>query len=712
MQAAKAKQAGAHRVSKSEGEAAIRLLREKGYPSARKSNGQSEHVCPFHQDPGELKRGDTKFYVDVNSSQFYCHSASCGTKGNLITLERHFGVDPTYADDSFKTKNQELENWERYLRANPKFRQVFYDHGLEDDTIERFRFGYDPEKERYVIPYLDGKQPIAFRFYNPEPRTYYDDASGKEKKQLKYYWETGASATLYNVNDAGGDEKGRVFICEGELKAASLVQMGYCAVATPGAGMFKEEWHKHFSDAREIIVLFDNDNPEHSKNKREIEKCVPCKNKDLEECEGHNPGQDAAEKVVDILGWRAKNLVLPLPDDNTRKTDINEYFVRDGNTASDFANWALGEKSEPFKVLTFAEIMQEPPDEAHMLVDKGILPSQGRLLIAGKPKVGKSIFAENLVLSLASGIPFLGQFDVVEPTRVLLLDRELSRRSLYERLMELMKYRPGYRAAAPNLCVDHDHLIKIDRKGAYEVLEKLVSYNGAKVVVLDTAYKFFSQSMDSATAMTSAFEVLDKLIHETGVSVVLTHHHKKTQQKNGKNEDHADPDNVAGSFLWTGWPNGTILLNYMGNSVENPFNSVATFTAFRDAAPPEPLGLYRNRDSVSYSAIRQYSHEDSPALSSGEKVKPSTEAVQQWLFENVPLPEPAAMEGLCAHFGVRDTVVKPYFIDAMSSGYFVRAGKQPPIIKYKDSTETWEEERQLHLIPGGADELVNRSLDS
>lgn len=1072
MQAAKKppQGTGTHRVAQSEGEAAIRLLNERGYPSKRRQNGQSEHRCPFHEEPGDLRKGDAKFYVDVDTSKFYCHSASCGAKGNLVTLERQFGVDPEYSGSIYVTKNDELKKWERHLEAEPSLKQVFHDHGLDDDTIKRFRFGYDPEKKRYVIPYLDGKTPLAFRFYNPDPQEYVD-AEGKTKKQLKYYWETGASAALYNLNDAGGDAKGRVFVCEGELKAAALVQMGYSAVATPGAGMLKEEWHKHFSDARQIIVLFDNDDPEHPKNQRDIEKCQTCKRKELDACEGHNAGQDAAAKVVDALGWRATNLVLPVPSGEP-KTDVNEYFTRDGHTASEFAEWALGEKAEPYKVQTFAEIMADPPEKPAMLVEQGILPSQGRLLIAGKPKVGKlarattsvltpygwttmgairpndevigsdgrpvkvthihpqgvkpiyrvtmsdgtstecgwehlwnvqthndreyekkdgrprwrtmqtseiaalldegktrhtympmvepveyapvgplpidayalglllgdggisvgtpdfvkpdeelheaiekavaplgcsrshlvghvlrsgfvgrgmghenpltrelrtlglwgcrswekfipeiylrapiedrlaliqglcdtdgwvqwngaskkaaknaqahfsssskaladgltelvqslggivqryvkqpthqggdgltsyevrvvlpsrfepfrlarkrdewlsgrtstqrepvrritsieyveddeavcitvanpdglyvtndfivthnSIFAENLVLSLAAGIPFLGEYHVDHPTRVLLLDRELSRSSLYERILELMKYRPGYRAAAPNLCVDHDHLIKVDRKGAYEVLEKLVTYNGVEVIVLDTAYKFFSQSMDSQTAMTNAFEVLDKLIHETGVSVVLTHHHKKSQNKNGKNEDVADPDNVAGSFLWTGWPNGTILLNYMGNSVENPFNAVCTFTAFRDAAPPEPLGLYRARDSLAYSAIRQFSFEDAPAISTGEKVKPTTEAVMEWLLTNVPVPEGNAMEELCRHFGVRETVVRPYLLDAMNSGYFRTRGR-PPVIEYydADSTETWEEERQLHLIPGGASEIENKSL--
>jgi hypothetical protein len=68
--------------------------------------------------------------------------------------------------------------------------------------------------------------------------------------------------------------------------------------------------------------------------------------------------------------------------------------------------------------------------------------------------------------------------------------------------------------------------------------------------------------MESSKSLMKAFEVLDKVIHNTGVSVVMTHHMKKAQGGKAKeNNDIADPDSVAGSFLWTGWPNATILVN-------------------------------------------------------------------------------------------------------------------------------------------------------
>jgi hypothetical protein len=698
----------AHRASASEGEAARKLLESQGFTVRPPKNKQYELRCPFHEGPGQIDKGKSpNFYMNVESSKYFCQSAACGEKGNLRTLEKFFGVDED--DDyviAYKDRDTRLQEYQANL--TPVLRQPFYDHGLSDATIERFRLGYEPEHQeirngqpvtipgRYVIPYLEGRRPKFFRYYQPD---------GEPK--WKYTWESGAEGSLFNPGDAMGDAEGTVFLCEGEQKAMLLCQMGYAAVAVPGAGMWKDEWQAHFTHAKKVIVCYDNDNPEfHNYDKPEKdEKCVKCAGKKLPSCEGHNPGQEAALKRVDQIGWRAKNIVLPLPGLGFKKTDINDYFIRDGHLPGEFAQLALGKSATPYKVDSLAEIMLHPPEEAEFLIEQGILSKGGRLLVAGKPKVGKSLFINNLALSLASGLPFLRSgahkgFKVDHPTRTLLLDRELSKRSLFERLSTFTTSIPAFQAAHENLLIDHDHLIRLDQVNAYETLIGLIQENGAEVCILDTAYKFFGGDVESSSSLMKAFNVLDKVIHETGCAFVLTHHLKKTQGGNAKqNNDVADSDNVAGSFLWTGWPNATILLNFLNRSVENPFNSVATFTAFRDFAPPEPLTLYRDRTSITYTAIEKFSHEDVAAASARPVVtKPTTEAVANLLLEVCPTTEEDFLHMAAAHFGVSVPTVKPYFIDAMSGGDFERTSGRPPIIKFKHDVEpeqTWEQEHHL-----------------
>ena len=707
----------AHRASATEGEAAKKLLEAQGFTLKGPHSRQYQLRCPFHEGPGNLERGQSvKFYMDADSSLYYCQAASCGEKGNLQTLERFFGVDGE--DDwlvKFKSKDTCLKEFQ--LNLTTSLRQPFYEHGLTDATIDRFRLGYEPEHQtdsgttipgRYVIPYLEQRRPRFFRYYDPNPAT---NQGGK----FKYTWEQGAESALFNVGDAVGDpQTGIVFLTEGEQKAMLLVQMGYTAVAVPGAGQWKDEFQAAFTHAKKIVVVYDNDNPEHPDNHldKDGRTCVSCENRGFTGCIGHNHGQIAALRRVEQIGWRAKNLVLPLPEgEPVKKTDINDFFMRDGHTNADFAELATGKRATPYIVQSLADIVAAPPEESEFLIEQGILSKGGRLLIAGKPKVGKSLFVNNLALALASGLRFLAAgshhgFAVDHPTRTLLLDRELSKRSLFERFQAFTTARPAFKAAEENLLIDHDHLIRLDQPNAYDVLSQLVEQNGAEVCILDTAYKFFGGDVESSSSLMKAFGVLDRVIHETGCAFVLTHHIRKSSggSNSGKQAmDYADPEGVAGSFLWTGWPNATILLNFKDRSVENPFNSVATFTAFRDSAPPDPLVLYRDRTSITYTAIDRHFYEEDNSSTNRkvQVIKPTTDLVANLLLEVAPCTEEDFLHMAAGKFGVSIQTVKPYYLDALMTGEFEKTKTKPPIIKFKGDveTESWESDHGLAERP-------------
>jgi len=719
---------GPHRNADTEGEAAKILLESQGFRAkSRSAHGQYEFACPFHEQDlqnAPFPRGhSTNFYVDRKTSKYFCQSASCGEKGNLATLERYFGIanDPT-ASTRYRTNEDRLREWEAQLpKGAGGRRQVFYDKGLRDDIIDRFRFGYDQEKARYVLPYLEGRRPVLFRFYDPnfeQKREQWEKSehNDDERKPLKYWWEKGSESTLFNATDAVGDAEGRVFICEGEQKAAILCQMGYAAVAVPGANIWKDEWFGLFNHCREIYIIFDNDNPDF----HHYGPCNKCGTKTKEECAGHNPGQDNALKLLDKFGWRAKNIILPLePDDSgmlPKKTDLNEYFMRDGKTANDFLTLVFGdeEKHSPFLVRTLGEIRMEPPAETVFLID-GVLPRAGRLLVSGAPKVGKSIFVENLALSIASGMPFLERFAVApspngynDGHRVLLLDRELSERSLYDRLNALIEHKAGYGLADDKLLIDHRIQVRLDEPGATTALINLIRVNNADVIILDTAYKFFAGDLESSKSVKTALKTLDDAIGETGCTVVLTHHHRKGQMNKGK-EEAPHPDQVVGSFLWTGWPNGTVLLNFLNRRVESPFNTVASFVAFRDCAPPDPLALYRGRESIAYTSIVPYSFD----TEEGVTVSGSTDMtnrpfsyneVANALLEYSPIREDDFIELASKRiFHVSPERVRFQLLDlAERHPDFVREGNgsrdKPYIWKYKhDVEEEPYEEPELEL---------------
>lgn len=696
----------------SEGEAARILLEANGYrPKSKVSNGQYELACPFHEQHLAYQpwpRGhSTNFYLDKHTSKYFCQAASCGEKGNLRTLEKFFGVanDPT-SSARYITNEERLKEWESQLPRGSERRQVFYDAGLRDDIIDRFRFGYDQERAHYVLPYLEGRRPIAFRFYDPNPEDHPRlDKDGNPLKNLKYWWEKGTESIPFNLQDSIGDRDGRVFITEGEKKAALLCQLGFCAVGLPGANTWKREWSQDFNHVKEIFILLDNDNPDF----HQYSPCNKCGTELKEECQGHNPGQDCAIKLMDIFGLRARNIVLPLPE-GERKTDINEYFMRDGKDLSDFMRLVFPESAgkSQFLVRTLSEIRAEPPEEAVFLVDQGLLPRGGRLLVTGAPKAGKSIFVENLALSIAAGIPFLGRFRIAENTmsksaghRVLLLDRELSDRSLFDRFDALIEARPGYAAAEDKLLIDHRVPLRLDQPNAVSTLINLVNENAADVIILDTAYKFFSGDLERSSNVSTALASLDECITETGVSVILTHHHrKKSGNQNGK-EMLPDPDQVVGTFLWTGWPNGTVLLNFLDRRVESPFNTICSFAAFRDAAPPEPLTLYRDRTSIAYKSVVPYViRDDEDDHGADWKTQGlSFNTLQNALLEAAPIAEETFLNRCARIWNVKPERIKYLLLDiADRSPDFVRTGRgnrEDPYIwkyKYEPDEEPFQEE--------------------
>jgi len=84
-------------------------------------------------------------------------------------------------------------------------------------------------------------------------------------------------------------------------------------------------------------------------------------------------------------------------------------------------------------------------------------------IISGCSGIGKSWLALNLGLSVASGKPFLGFFEVPKPKKVLLIQFELTNGQVKERIKILLKRYQGYSKV-------------IDENFRYVVLDKHITF--------------------------------------------------------------------------------------------------------------------------------------------------------------------------------------------------------------------------------------------
>lgn len=171
----------------------------------------------------------------------------------------------------------------------------------------------------------------------------------------------------------------------------------------------------------------------------------------------------------------------------------------------------------------------------------GIFP-QGLIILAGKPKVGKSILALDMAFSVASGGQFLGIIEV-EPRAVLYIALEDSKRRLKSRLSKM---------TADPVGTDMLHIgtkwPRLD-KGFVEALKNwLVQHNQVKLVIVDTFNKIrgFNRS-GSSPYEKDYYEIaeLKGLADEHKLTMILVHHLRKSAA--------ADMlDTVSGSIGLTG----------------------------------------------------------------------------------------------------------------------------------------------------------------
>ncbi len=183
-----------------------------------------------------------------------------------------------------------VELLHKQLLENPKGMKYFLDRGLSEDTIKRFKLGYEPkgmneafkdypelhynkdlaecytyfipmfdnDKCNYILPRLDNKI-LENKLQDGE--LHKTDKEGKERKYPKTMNLKNVPTTLYNLNQAMTDDY--IFITEGWCDALSIENLGYSAIAlnsVSGVNSFikKIQDIKDYQSKYYIIAL-DND---------------------------------------------------------------------------------------------------------------------------------------------------------------------------------------------------------------------------------------------------------------------------------------------------------------------------------------------------------------------------------------------------------------------------------------------------------------------
>lgn len=248
----------------------MELLEEQGKIESR---GEGYYVCPFCNS-GDKKNYTAAFHID--GTRYNCFA--CTEHGDIFDLVAHMENLP---DDWKKHYNRTLKIMRPYLDGNkpeksreeyiPEFSvpvdyteylhkchnnvvqtDYFSNRGLSKEIIERFKLGYDSEKNIVTIPYNPDCKGYVDRVLWDNNSKYYKH--GNEIFNINALYEIGINAWLSGNSDY-------VFVCEGQIDAMSFIEIGLDAIGLGGvnevSNLVKQLKEK---PCNKIIVLaLDND---------------------------------------------------------------------------------------------------------------------------------------------------------------------------------------------------------------------------------------------------------------------------------------------------------------------------------------------------------------------------------------------------------------------------------------------------------------------
>ena len=278
--------------------------------------------CPFTQLHKTNTDKNPSLTVNLNKGVYYCQT--CHSKGNIHTMLRHMeDLSSTEAwfklgdslkiqrPDGTKPTRPEIDaglpqHYHQALMAltGPIREVLTVRRGLTDDTLRRFKLGWDGE--RITIPIYDEFNTLV------NFRRYKWNSTEDQWKVLNYvdeYDNSYGEVRIFGIERVTDPSIEAIVWCGGEMDRICAEQHGFpTATATSGEGTWRPEWTRLFRDTKRVYLAQDNDEAGRNATVRLCEKLY---------------------KVTDVF-------IVNWPEDFPEKGDITDFFTKCGQTAEDF----------------------------------------------------------------------------------------------------------------------------------------------------------------------------------------------------------------------------------------------------------------------------------------------------------------------------------------------------------------------------------------
>ena len=218
---------------------------------------------------------------------------------------------------------------------------------------------------------------------------------------------------------------------------------------------------------------------------------------------------------------------------------------------------------------------------------------QARVLMIGKPKIGKSHWLGAFATAASTGTEFMGK-SFPRPLRVMWLQAEIIEAYIAERVnLYLTSYetQPEYlESLGENLIVSGRLRKNLLKDSDIDMVSEEIAFHQPDIVMLDPFINFFDGEENSNADIHKLLGRVDRLIELHNVCFIIAHHTGKDRQ------DDMSFMSARGGSVFAGWFDSGIKL-----PGDKP--NVTLFYEARNAREPESHGAYFNFDTGLWNIV-------------------------------------------------------------------------------------------------------------
>ena len=177
------------------------------------------------------------------------------------------------------------------------------------------------------------------------------------------------------------------------------------------------------------------------------------------------------------------------------------------------------DKIKRFVPCTLDELLAMDIKDYPFLVEK-IVPEKSITVVSGHPESGKTWFIMHLIYCVAYEQPLFAKYKT-KKANILLVDEEGGKEEVAKRF-KLLGFKNGTEVRTLS-----QQGITIDNQNDVDILVSLIKEHNAGLLIIDPFGSAFSGEENSARDIRKVMFYLQRIITETGATIIFVHHHRK-----------------------------------------------------------------------------------------------------------------------------------------------------------------------------------------